>query len=496
MTGPSYEDTISRCDPPSFYDAVRHPSHLQSPKEVTPPAKPRTSSIDTLESSVHQKQEVGERTRSHGLTLPHESFVAVAQVGKYLFLAIMLPPYLCLYGIPKWMIANLLPQVFSFSKNVVTQCCRSLYSFAKRVADLMKGILDQTLGQALRVVGDQARNLWKQITGYLAAASHALSQQLTKALSSLELVKSLFNPIKDNINAFQRYAAEKFQSLGLKIQSWMQTISQLMVSKGSEMTLPSWATTAWSDASSKVDGIKIRLAQLAHYLGHQSKKVLDVVKSSVQTVAGWVAIPLVQLRDQLLSPLSVRIASAARKGSDKVRRIKNRVVEVVWPPCREVINKMASSTQVALEWVQVQLAMAPAVFIETLKWMGQWLPFPIRRSLRQLAKKGKRKAEAVKRVVVTAVGFIKKQMQRGGKQLKKTLQWIYSRAKKQSKKLFLHFLKALKALPQVMNLLWYHLKRGMSKGVYALLVAIVWIVAVFRIWMASLRQVTSGLHKN
>src|ERR1051325_11606615 len=92
-------DSLSRCDPnlySNIYDIRKHPDVKPSVSAVTAPK-------DTIEISREKlKTEALSHLRQPGKYLI--AFNSFMRVGKYLFLAIAFPPYLMLYGLPKWII--------------------------------------------------------------------------------------------------------------------------------------------------------------------------------------------------------------------------------------------------------------------------------------------------------------------------------------------------------------------------------------------------------
>ncbi len=143
MPGPVSHDSISRCNQTdSVYDVIQNPNARPLKKAPPPP-------LDTLHrAQARVNLETSERFKIHGLQLSHESFVVAAQVGKYIFLTIMVPVYLCTYGIPKWIVTQLIPKVFVK--------CEWLHigKFAKplseKITDLMSGLIKQLIGNGLQ----------------------------------------------------------------------------------------------------------------------------------------------------------------------------------------------------------------------------------------------------------------------------------------------------------------------------------------------------------
>lgn len=105
-------DSLSRCDPnqySSIYDVRKRPDIKHEPVAATRPIHK-----DTIEISRDKlKEEALNRLR-------HTSKYVIAQssfmrIGKYLFLAVALPPYFVIYGLPKWILVEGIPAIFSMS---------------------------------------------------------------------------------------------------------------------------------------------------------------------------------------------------------------------------------------------------------------------------------------------------------------------------------------------------------------------------------------------
>ncbi|KIC74205.1 hypothetical protein DB42_BK00200 [Neochlamydia sp. EPS4] len=103
MKGPVARDSIGRCTPGNdLYAMIRNPM-----AKVASVAKP----VDTIRSSRLRLER--EATAKIGKFM--QNFLVVARAGKYIFLAFTLPPYLLLYGLPKWVVENTVPLLFHLS---------------------------------------------------------------------------------------------------------------------------------------------------------------------------------------------------------------------------------------------------------------------------------------------------------------------------------------------------------------------------------------------
>lgn len=105
-------DSLSRCDPNQYstlYDVRKRPDIKHEPVAATRPIHK-----DTIEISRDKlKEEALNRLRhTSKYVLPQNNFM---RIGKYLFLAVALPPYFMIYGLPKWILVEGMPAIFSMS---------------------------------------------------------------------------------------------------------------------------------------------------------------------------------------------------------------------------------------------------------------------------------------------------------------------------------------------------------------------------------------------
>jgi hypothetical protein len=103
-------DSLSRCDPSLYsniYDVRKRSDIKHQPISATQPIHK-----DTIEISHDKlKEEALNRLRhTTKYVIAQNSFM---RIGKYLFLAVAFPPYLMLYGLPKWILVEGLPALFS-----------------------------------------------------------------------------------------------------------------------------------------------------------------------------------------------------------------------------------------------------------------------------------------------------------------------------------------------------------------------------------------------
>ncbi|HEV8051478.1 MAG TPA: hypothetical protein VGP47_03215 [Parachlamydiaceae bacterium] len=206
------KDSWSRCETPSMlYGAVHNPSDTQAQKTSASSGL----SKDTIESTQQRlKREIITKLDNKGLELPHESYVAVVQVGKYVFLAIMLPVYLCCYGIPRWFMINAISPMFEGIKNQALNVGRFIVEMSKHVTDLMKGLLEQLIGDALRLSKERGKNLWRHVTKKFGP----ISKKMAGISNS---IKAALNKIKGNISKGSEKVLERAHYQSKSTNQWI-----------------------------------------------------------------------------------------------------------------------------------------------------------------------------------------------------------------------------------------------------------------------------------
>jgi phage-related protein len=118
MPGPEvYHNSLKRCD---LYDnpyntrLQAHPAIIKQRQEI--------QNSDTIGSAqVKLEKEIFKTFQQNSLHFLSGKMFVIGLVGKYAFLAIMLPTYLFFYGIPKWLLTEAVPNIFGFSKRVLSQ---------------------------------------------------------------------------------------------------------------------------------------------------------------------------------------------------------------------------------------------------------------------------------------------------------------------------------------------------------------------------------------
>lgn len=237
MPGPVYKDSCSRCDPPSMlFDAVRYPNTIHAPVKITEAS--RTKDVLEKKTSNH---DLLERWQTERFQLPHETYAVVVQVGKYVFLAIMLPPYLLCYGLPKWFLVDLLPQVFTIAKNECMRVGRFFSEFSKTIVDIMKGMMKQLIGDSVKTFHEKSKEFMKFLFHQWSSFKEILSEWLPKPGQWISnVVDGCVIKIQEAFSTMFKSCSHAGKRVKEKAKEWLRPIDEkieLVLKKINEMIL-------------------------------------------------------------------------------------------------------------------------------------------------------------------------------------------------------------------------------------------------------------------
>lgn len=430
MPGPVYKDSFSRCEAPSMlYDMVRDPQGLRKPIKTAP-----VSSVDTLESTQRRlNREIFERFKTHGLSLPHESFVAVVQVGKYVFLAIMLPPYLCFYGLPRWFFLNVLPPCGIFIKQQFFRVGRMMQKLKKTVPDLMKGVIDQLIGDSLRTLNQRAKNFLKVTANALIATQKGVVFLWNKGVTyakavetAIDTVRNAYRKMRDFPSKVQRAIKRKVAELARKaVIKVGQTLHKIVVVPFIEaLQIPLLAMKRTYEKATRNIQTIIRKTR------EKAKQASEVVAKAMQLVTQKVVEGYHLLVNPLANILSKQFARG-RSWLDRTKQVAEKmvgkIIEAATSATQTVVAKMQQAGMQFLHFIQTS---AQNVFSfgwqATAKQRGK-----IKQIGEMLKERGKRFGRILQKGVNKVISLLEwcgSQTQQGLKwmaaQLKAAMQWL------------------------------------------------------------------------
>lgn len=234
-------DSLSRCDVnqySSLYD-VRKRSDIKH----DPVSSIRSVERDTIEISRDQLNEEA-MTR-----LRHVSKYVIAQdgfmrIGKYLFLAVALPPYFFLYGLPKWLLVEGLPAVYTISvwmmKKIQHQVKKRMEKVNQKVTQILHFVqrLSKVLLQPIVQLALQIRQSFSRLKSRFNAPIKNFTTNM-KSLFRFNRLSFIRGESLKNLKGFFSEIREKFsegkERLGAIIQQsiqWMKESPQILLGWG------------------------------------------------------------------------------------------------------------------------------------------------------------------------------------------------------------------------------------------------------------------------
>lgn len=356
MPAPVSKDSMTRCETPSMIYDTRRVPYVPAKGAIDPGALTK----DTIETTQQRlNREMLERFQNTSSRMPHQSFVVVAQVGKYLFLAIMLPPYICFFGIPRWLFMNALPQLFIIIKTETLRVGRFFRELSKRIVDNMKGVMKQLIGDSLRMFNQQSKNFFRYLTHKIASFIDGI-QALTSLLQqNVEKMRSLGTYAKEKItskavNLFKRIEHYKEKAI-LLIKVIANTLFYPLDLADQYILKP---LTKWCKKRinivvnsvyrtySKTQKIIRKVAQpIVSFIDKVAKSVYHPIcqglQYSVQQISAWLQPPLELVRrgiERYKERLSRGIAKSASFVRVKAEEVASMIISNVQIPMQLVVQ--------------------------------------------------------------------------------------------------------------------------------------------------------------
>lgn len=162
---------------------------LNDPNEVLREFRLPTSR-DTIEtSSVKIEKEVTEKFHANNFQLPNERMVPLARAGKFLFMAVALPPFVMLYTIPKWIATHIIPQMNQFIGNNV----RSLFHPVEQIAMFFNHQFQKLL-KTFKLSMQKISKAFNYMAGFLSLLKYPR-----------EILQNMWNGVKRRLSGGQQW---------------------------------------------------------------------------------------------------------------------------------------------------------------------------------------------------------------------------------------------------------------------------------------------------
>jgi len=233
-------DSLSKCDPNAYgalYDVSK--PKLKVAAEV---AQPKIHK-DTIEiNSDKLKKEALERLRHDSKYLLFQN--SFMRIGKYLFVAVAFPPYLLVYGLPKWILAQAVPVlmtlIVNFSEKVQDQVKKRTDTIVKKISQFA-GFLQKTASSLIYPVVKTWKAFQQKIMRFRLRSQILFNDAREKAKiifkNPLQAFKKTIGSLKNPLVKFNQWASTKGSRFGERIQEQLASFKS-----GPENILPWMAT--------------------------------------------------------------------------------------------------------------------------------------------------------------------------------------------------------------------------------------------------------------
>ena len=216
-------DSLSRCDPNAYsniYDVRKRPDIKHDPNGA-----PQPIMKDTLEISRDQiKKEALNRLRhTKQIVVPQNSFM---RIGKYLFLSIAFPPYLLVYGLPKWIIVEFVPSLFSLSV--------WMWKKVKENTKTPREIVAGKISQAAHYIKQALRSLIQPVVHLVLEIRHGI-ERMRKNI--YQFFQRLPNGVKERIKNAVNFPRLKAGEIFKRMQKRMSQVKEKSFQKIKEVSI-------------------------------------------------------------------------------------------------------------------------------------------------------------------------------------------------------------------------------------------------------------------
>lgn len=223
MPGPT-RDSLSRSEinPYSLHEVRKRPDIKQEPIAPTQPI--HKDSIEISRGELHK--EALERLRHSSKYVIIQ--VAFIRIGKYLFVGLTLPPYLILYGIPKWIIKIGLPTILLVIHPIFKKIAQGIQKkFNKIIAKVASSLswlqnLSKVIIQPIVSLGLYINNGIQHFKQNLIKISNRFAHLKGR------VKRALFSPLKMKHEMVQQWVVQQFSKLSLFFQSKMGRVKQIL----------------------------------------------------------------------------------------------------------------------------------------------------------------------------------------------------------------------------------------------------------------------------
>lgn len=367
-------DSISRCSHDNSYqnrDFQSTHSHNRS----------QTSGIfgkDKIESSEDKmEREALKKICGSNAHLINRSFVILGQVGKFTFLVVMLPSYLFLYQVPKWLLLEAFPQLFSSTVKIAQKLndpLRRLLSFViaktSALTKFTKVLKLENIAQFLQPLNATIKPVFAALRrsghGLIAAGgnlakkilerTHLIAAQINKVISpplrqaKLKMTQTLKSVTEVTANFAAQNLSKLLQASARALNQGKKALSRLTRAGADGLLagLKSAPKIAAEAVLNSVQALTQHVIQPMINLMLSSTHLLTAVKKG----SAWTATKLIhqaaKFREMALSfakALPTKIAALFNAAENIALKILDPILQGILLPLQSLANKLKQFIQ-------------------------------------------------------------------------------------------------------------------------------------------------------
>lgn len=261
--------------------------------------------IDSMQKAGSLEQQVMARLNAGQMNLSDSKLIILARAGKYLFIAMALPPYIFFYGIPKWILMTAIPETFKFLYEKVKDTSQKLYTLFVNSVSMMGNmfkylliektavtkILEGSLAyiklfkekivelfmKPIRMVADTAKEIGKFVKATVEKALDFVKNKLEQTASYISnkllqpLAINLTQPIANKLfemfqsaEAFMANAQQKFE----RFQEFFKNLAEQLTFANIIRKAADEAKEAWDKMTGKVKDLSEALVRSFTEIGN------------------------------------------------------------------------------------------------------------------------------------------------------------------------------------------------------------------------------------
>lgn len=357
----AYNDSMRRCDLYSNpYD-----TRLQArPALVKHRADCYAKTKDTLESKHSMlEKEIFQRFMNRNFDVSKEKQVFLVRIGKYLFLAIMVPSYIFCYGIPKWLFTEALPQLYQITSNLMKLMSKKLGDVARQGMAALKSLSQRITSPILAFIQtriEQTNQLYSRIKEKALLLLNTLkypfqqfdqkvmspiSNRYRQIAAALQKAYAKYTQIKEMISDFKAKVRHTLIYLPDTIGEKLEQLFDKMANLRASIQKAFDPVVAW------IEPKYVRFSESMNRLGnmfiHRPLEATRRALSSVtQPIIGWMA-PKYQAMNHALEKTGNKIHNFKEKIKEKIRE----KAKEIWKGITDRVDKALESAEKAVQAV-------------------------------------------------------------------------------------------------------------------------------------------------